>query len=173
VSWGLPEEQMSKLRSRSRRQKLTGDVDSRIKPTLKWLSELGLPDVDIQKVVTSYPSIFSRSWDSCLNPHVQWLSDLGMDNSQVAQTIVRYPKLFSCSLDNKCRPVVQYLRDLGFTDSQIVRVLERMPVLLGLSLKRLVDRMTILKAQGPLTEVSMAQMTLTDARFAARHERLA
>jgi len=173
VSWGLSEEQMSKLRSRSRWQKLTGDVDSRIKPTLKWLSELGLSDVDIQKVVTSYPRIFSSSRDNALNPHVQWLSDLGMDDSQVARTIVRFPRLFSYSLANKCRPVLQYLRDLGFADSQIVRVLERVPMLLSYSLKRLVHRMTILKAQGPLTEVSVGKMTLTDARFAARHEHLA
>mmetsp|Transcript_5238 Transcript_5238/g.13234 ORF Transcript_5238/g.13234 Transcript_5238/m.13234 type:complete len:253 (-) Transcript_5238:176-934(-) len=173
LSWGLPEEQMAKLRGRCRTKKLTADVESRVKPTLEWLSELGLSVSHIQKVVTGFPMCFESSLADRLKPKVRWLSDLGLNESQVVQALVIDPMLLGRSLDNKCRPTVQTLRDLGFTDSQIVEVLTRQPNILRYSSKRLVDRTSILKAQGRLTMSSLFRMADTDAQFAARFGRSA
>mmetsp|Transcript_150046 Transcript_150046/g.482259 ORF Transcript_150046/g.482259 Transcript_150046/m.482259 type:complete len:253 (-) Transcript_150046:15-773(-) len=173
LSWGLPEEQMAKLRGRCRAKRLTADVESRIKPTLEWFSELGLSDSQIQKVVTRYPKCFESSLEDGMKPRVRWLSDLGMNESQVVQVVVSFPGLLAYSLDNKCRPTVQTLRDLGFANSQIVEVLTRKPNILSYSSKRLVDRTSILKTQGRLTVSSLFRMADSDAQFAARFGRSA
>mmetsp|Transcript_15019 Transcript_15019/g.48168 ORF Transcript_15019/g.48168 Transcript_15019/m.48168 type:complete len:134 (-) Transcript_15019:9-410(-) len=126
-----------------------------------------MSDAQVAKVIARCPQMFGLSLDRKLKPLVYWLSEIGMSDAQVAKAIATCPSLCGLSLPSNLMPKVQLLRDRGFSDAQIAGTLTVFPALLTYSSKRLAHHMSVLQAQGLLTQTSMRScMLMTDADFA-------
>jgi len=132
---GLTDEELRKVRSRYiKGKRFDPDVDGKIKPIFRWLTNLGMADLEARKVVVRAPRILVRSLESNLQPTVQWLKDLGLDDPQVANAIAKDPSPFGLSLESNLKPTVQWLKDLGMDDSQVAKAIAMYPQLLHYSL---------------------------------------
>mmetsp|Transcript_15012 Transcript_15012/g.48154 ORF Transcript_15012/g.48154 Transcript_15012/m.48154 type:complete len:134 (-) Transcript_15012:7-408(-) len=126
-----------------------------------------MSDAQVAKVIARCPQMFGLSLDRKLKPLVYWLSEIGMSDAQVAKAIATCPSLCGLSLPSNLMPKVQLLHDVGFSDAQIASTLTVIPALLTYSSKRLAHRLSVLQAQGVLTETSMRTcMKMNDAKFA-------
>ena len=116
-------------------QKILGlSVEHKLKPTVRWLSSLGLSAHQIVGSATS--QILDYSLEQNLKPTLQWLLDLGLTKSQAAKAVATSPRFLGLSIEKNLKPTVQFLLDLGLTKSQVVKAVATSPRLLGLSIEQ-------------------------------------
>mmetsp|Transcript_102410 Transcript_102410/g.330414 ORF Transcript_102410/g.330414 Transcript_102410/m.330414 type:complete len:286 (+) Transcript_102410:89-946(+) len=136
LSWGLSEQQLDKVRARyGQNLNFNPDVEHKVKPLLKWLADLGLTQVQIQKAVVDFPVLFRQHLEQQLKPCVRWLLEMGLDRSNVAKMIAREPRLCSRSIERTLKPFVGWLSELGIEKSQIAKAIANQPQICGLSLE--------------------------------------
>ena len=103
--------------------RLLRSVEGSLKPTVKWLQDVGLSHQQVAKVVAAFPQVLGYSLEANLKPTVAWLTEVGLSRTQVARVISLHPQIFGHSLEAKLKPTVAWLQDLGLSQLQVAKVL--------------------------------------------------
>ena len=110
-------------------------IETRMKPTLAWLEDVGLSQGQVAKVIAVFPSVLGLSIEANLKPTVAWLEDVGLSQPQVAKVIAAKPQVLGYSIGANLKPTVAWLEDVGLSQSQVAKVIVVFPSVLGLSIE--------------------------------------
>ena len=111
------------------------NIESRLKPTVVWLKDVGLSSHQVAKVVARFPQVLDCSIDANLKPTLAWLEGVGLNRQQVAKVVACHPQVLSRSIDGKLKPTVAWLEDVGLCSKQVVKVVARFPQAFSCSIK--------------------------------------
>lgn len=165
---GLQEKNITKVVIRCGRL-LTSSVDTQLRPTLRFLQELGFKHM--AAVVANNATLLASSIENRLIPKMEWLIGLGLAKEEAVQALIRFPAIFNYSIETNLQPKWNYLVDdmgRGLAD------LQAFPQYFGYSLEcRIRPRYLFLK-QRNLSLPLDALLKPTDEVFYARfqHEKL-
>ena len=110
-------------------------IETRMKPTLAWLEDVGLSQGQVAKVIAVFPSVLGLSIEANLKPTVAWLEDVGLSQGQVAKVIAVFPSVLGLSIEANLKPTVAWLEDVGLCQPQLVKVIAVFPPVLGYSIE--------------------------------------
>ena len=144
-------------------------IEMNLKPTVQWLSDLGLSKAQVAKSVAAFPRILGYSIEQNLKPTVQWLLDLSLSKVQVAKVVVTFPPMLGCSVQKNLMPKYELL--LGaFGPDGAAQLVARWPQILSYSYKRLAERLSLLRERNETHKLASV-MSLTEAAFQNRFHR--
>ena len=110
-------------------------IETRMKPTLAWLEDVGLSQPQVAKVIAAQPQVLGYSIEANLKPTVAWLEDVGLSQPQVAKVIAAKPQVLGYSIEANLKPTVAWLEDVGLSQPQVAKVIAVCPPVLGLSIE--------------------------------------
>ena len=110
-------------------------IEANLKPTVAWLRDLGLSQVQVAKIIAVQPSVLGYSIEANLKPTVAWLHDLGLSQVQVAKIIAVQPSVLGYSIEANLKPTVAWLHDLGLSQVQVAKIIAGFPSVLGTSIE--------------------------------------
>ena len=111
------------------------NIDSRFRPAVAWLEDVGLSREQVAKVVGCFPAVLGYSIENNLKPTVAWLEDVGLSRQQVAKVVAGYPSVLGYSIENNLKPTVAWLEDVGLSRKQVAKVVAGFPQVLGCSIE--------------------------------------
>ena len=85
-------------------------VEQNLKPTVKWLLDLGLSTDQVAKAVACFPRILGLSINENLKPTVQWLLDLGLSKDQVGKVVAGHSRILGYSITANLDPKIMKLQ---------------------------------------------------------------
>jgi len=68
-----------------------------MKPTVRWLSDIGMDELQIAKVISTFLPLLGYSLEQNIKPTVQALRDQGLTQTQITSMLVSFPQLLSYS----------------------------------------------------------------------------
>ena len=84
-------------------------IETRLRPTVLYLENLGLSKDDISRVAIRFPHLLCRDADKTYRPNVEYLSSLGFDKRQISSLVSGYPPLLLSSVKNSLQPKIEFL----------------------------------------------------------------
>ena len=111
------------------------NIDSRFRPAVAWLEDVGLSREQVAKVVAGHPAVLGYSIENNLKPTVAWLEDVGLSREQVAKVVAGHPAVLGCSIENNLKPTVAWLEDVGLSRRQVTKVVAGRPAVLSYSIE--------------------------------------
>lgn len=88
----------------------------KIKTSTDYLSELGVSEKNIGKILTRCPHIISYNVDDKLRPTAEYFHSLGVD---VANLMHKCPQTFGLSVDANLKPITEFFIEKGFSVEEI------------------------------------------------------
>ncbi|KAK2969023.1 hypothetical protein RJ640_007888 [Escallonia rubra] len=138
-------------------------VDEQLRPTLRFLRELGF--VGFNKITCQTTLLLVSSVEGTLLPKLEFLMDLGFEYDEVAKMVLRSPGLLTFSIENNYKPKVEYFLEEMNGD---LAELKRFPQYFSYSLEnKIKDRHRRLAERGfwlPLSEM----LKVSDGEFNAQ-----
>ena len=116
------------------------NIDSRLRPAVAWLEDVGLSRKQVVKVVAGFPAVLGCSIECNLKPTVAWLEDVGLSREQVAKVVACCPRVLSLSVEANLKPTVAWLEDVGLSRQQVAKVVGGSPWVLGSSIEAKLKR---------------------------------
>ncbi|KAG1341904.1 transcription termination factor MTEF1, chloroplastic [Cocos nucifera] len=141
---------------------LVSNVEHRLRPTLQFLRELGLKNLNSPTNLNAH--LLNTPIEKLVSK-IRFLQSLGFSYEEAARLCARCPAIFGYSVENNLRPKIEYLvNDMG----RSVVELKKFPQYLAFSLKkRIVPRHLHLKQRG--VQIPLQRMLLwSDERFYAK-----
>ncbi|XP_048433485.1 transcription termination factor MTEF1, chloroplastic-like [Pyrus x bretschneideri] len=142
---------------------LVSDLDSQLRPALKFLTELGFSgrsSITCQTTVLLVSSV-----EFTLLPKIEYLQNLGLSYEEVVNMVIRSPGLLTFSINNNYKPKVDFFLEEMKRD---VAELKRFPQYFSFSLEgKIKPRHRLLVEHGfslPLREM----LKVSDGEFNAR-----
>ena len=109
-------------------------IESRFKPVVAWLEDVGLSRQQVAKVVAGHPQVLGYSIDGNMKPTVAWLEDVGLSRQQVAKVVAGSPAVLGYSINANLKPTVVWLEHVGLSRQQVAKVVAGKPQVLGYSI---------------------------------------
>ncbi|TQE13000.1 hypothetical protein C1H46_001375 [Malus baccata] len=90
---------------------------------LAFLRDHGFSEIQISKLVRSYPRVLLAYPERTLLPKLEFFSSLGVSKEELAKTLASTPHLLSLSLANRIVPTYEFLRSL-ISEKNVVSVIK-------------------------------------------------
>ncbi|KAM7279559.1 hypothetical protein ACFE04_006693 [Oxalis oulophora] len=103
----------------------------KIQSTVDFLTEMGLLEHNIGKIITRFPNIISYSVEDKLRPTAEYLRSLGVD---IALLLYQSPSVFGLSIESNLKPVSEFFLDKGFSIEEFETMVSRFGNLYSYSL---------------------------------------
>ncbi|XP_047341121.1 transcription termination factor MTERF5, chloroplastic isoform X2 [Impatiens glandulifera] len=103
----------------------------KLKATVDFLYEMGLPAEFVGKILTRCPNIISYNVDDKLRPTAEYFKSLGVN---VAGILYRAPQTFGLSIESNLKPVTEFFLEKGFSVDDICTMITRYGALYTFSL---------------------------------------
>ncbi|XP_072971844.1 transcription termination factor MTEF1, chloroplastic [Typha angustifolia] len=141
---------------------LVSNVEHRLRPTLLFLRDLGLKNLDIPTNQNAH--LLSTPVEELVSK-VRSLEELGFSYEEAGEICARCPAVFGYSMENNLRPKVDYL---VYAMRRSAEEVKKFPQFFGFSLeKRIAPRHLWLKERG--VNISLRRMLLwSDEKFYAK-----
>ncbi|KAL1804317.1 hypothetical protein DCAR_0935974 [Daucus carota subsp. sativus] len=139
---------------------LVCDVDEKLRPTLRFLRNLGF--VRMNAVSCQTTLLLVSSVEVTIMPKLDYLMSLGFEYDEVARMVVRSPALLTYSVANNLMPKIEYFLSVMNGD---LGELKRFPQFFSFSLEGKIKRRHRLLAERGLTMPLSEMLKISDGEF--------
>ncbi|KAH9317535.1 hypothetical protein KI387_019304, partial [Taxus chinensis] len=110
---GLEKEDMGRVIYNA--PQLLGLREEKLRPTIKFLENIGVKGSSLRKVLKLKPMVLAYSVEAKLQPNINFLQNLGVNQFEIGKLVTRHPQLLTLSVEKNLEPTVSFLLELGFT----------------------------------------------------------
>ncbi|KAL6542003.1 hypothetical protein OROGR_011489 [Orobanche gracilis] len=111
--------------------------ESSMKPTVKFLEDIGVPKGYIRNVLLLFPPILSYKIDKDIKPRLRSFEKVGVKKNDLGKMLVKYPWILSASIIENFENILDYFDDEKVPKVCSSHAIKNWPHILGCSVKKM------------------------------------
>ncbi|KAI3464178.1 hypothetical protein Pfo_020841 [Paulownia fortunei] len=112
-------------------------LQSRVKPIVKFLEDIGVPKGYIRNILLLFPPILSYDIDKDIKPRLQSFEKIGAKDNDLGKMLVRYPWILSASILENFEKVLDFFDEEKVPKICSSNAIKNWPHILGCSVNKL------------------------------------
>ncbi|KAL6549499.1 hypothetical protein OROHE_008616 [Orobanche hederae] len=111
--------------------------ESRMKPIVKFLEDIGVPKGYIRNVLLLFPPILSYRIDKDIKPRLRSFEKVGVKKNDIGKMLVKYPWILSASIIENFENILDFFDDEKVPKVCSSHAIKNWPHILGCSIKKM------------------------------------
>ncbi|PIN18297.1 Mitochondrial transcription termination factor, mTERF [Handroanthus impetiginosus] len=112
-------------------------LQSRVKPIVKFLEDIGVPKGNIRNIFLLFPPIVSYDIDRDIKPRLRSFQKIDAKDNDIRKMLVKYPWILSASVLGNFENVVDFFDEEKVPKIYSSRAIKKWPQILGCSVNKL------------------------------------
>ncbi|KAL8057313.1 hypothetical protein ABFX02_04G176800 [Erythranthe guttata] len=142
-------------------------LQSRVKPLVQFLEDIGVPKRLVRNILLLFPPILSYDIDKDIKPRLRSFQKIGVKDNDLGKMLVKYPWLLSASILENFEKVLDFLDEEKVPKILSSRAIKNWPHILGCSVNKLKLMVDQLSEMG-ITNKKLGQVIATSPQLLLR-----
>ncbi|KAL7115426.1 hypothetical protein ACP275_04G183500 [Erythranthe tilingii] len=142
-------------------------LQSRVKPLVQFLEDIGVPKRLVRNILLLFPPILSYDIDKDIKPRLRSFQKIGVKDNDLGKMLVKYPWLLSASILENFEKVLDFLDEEKVPKILSSRAIKNWPHILGCSVSKLKLMVDQLSEMG-ITNKKLGQVIATSPQLLLR-----
>ncbi|KAK4427019.1 Transcription termination factor MT, chloroplastic [Sesamum alatum] len=112
-------------------------LQSRVKPIVKFLENIGVPKGCVRNILLLYPPVLSYDIEKDIKPRLRSYEKIGAKDNDLGKMLVKYPWILSASILENFEKVIDFFDEEKVPKISSSRAIKNWPHILGCSVNKL------------------------------------